>query len=98
MIADAVEAMWDAYVHSIELQVQEQHNQALAIVGIIEDIAADPKGAVDWVTGVGGVGLGVLGTSATLGIISIPVAGQVVIGVAGIACSVWGVGRLARLW
>lgn len=54
----------------------------------------NPLIAADATIGVVGLGSTGVGIAATAGIVSIPVAGQVVIGVIGAASSIWGLGRL----
>lgn len=50
--------------------------------------------AIDVITGTVSGGTMYIGLAATIAGVSIPVAGQVVMGVVGIACSAWGIGRL----
>ena len=56
------------------------------------------KKCMDWATGVSGIVIGVVGILVTVGVVSIPVVGQVVLGVVGVGCGIWGLGRLAELW
>ena len=91
---DFAESLWDTHVLNVKLEIDRQYQQDMAIIDMWEYFSDNPLIAVDTATAVIGLGSTTVGIAATAGIVSIPIAGQVTIGVVGAACSIWGVGRL----
>ena len=98
MIADFSETMWDAYVHSNELQVELQHQQNTMVresVGqLIDATIEDPLVAVDAAAGFTGTALSYIGYATAVAGIAVPVVGQIAMGILGTACGIWGIYRL----
>ena len=97
MIADAAGTVWDAYVHSNELQVQQKYQQDMtvrgAITGELESWSNDPARAGDFAANLGSATTGYIGYAALASGASIPVVGQwIVVGV-GAVCVTWSVLR-----
>ncbi len=97
MLADAVNTVWNAHVHSTELQMQAQYEKDMKIRKVGEYFLNDPVAMADLVVGSLGFGTTYIGYAAAGAGISIPVAGQIALGVAGTVFSLWGLFRLIQV-
>lgn len=94
MMGNASKAVWDSYIHSNELEMERQYQRDIVIIDMWEYFSSNPLIAVDVVTGTVGLGTTLVGIAATAGIASIPIAGQVPMGVVSAVCTVWGICRV----
>ena len=90
-----IKTFWDAYQHSIELEVQAQHEHDMMVIQTVEFLYDNPLIAIDAATTVVGTGLTYVGVAATVAGISIPIAGQIAMGIVGLSCGVW---ATCRIW
>ena len=95
LITDAAGILWDAHMHSIEMEMQAQYGQDIAIIKASVYLADNPPVAIDVATGAVGTALSYVGYATAAAGVTIPVVGQVAIGVVGVACGIWGMYRLA---
>lgn len=95
LISDAAGVLWDAHVNNIEMEAQAQYEQDMAINKTTEYLANNPPVAIDVATGAIGTGLSYVGYVTAAAGVTVPVAGQVAMGVVGVACGIWGMYRLA---
>ena len=93
-VGNGLEDLWNAYVHSNELQVQQQYQQDMMVIDVANFLTENPLTAIDVATGVVGTGLTYVGLAAAIAGITIPVGGQIIMGVIGTVCGVWGMCRI----
>ena len=93
-IQSVTKVMWNAWVHSNELKAQAQYEQDMHVISKVEYVSSDPWITTDVI--IGGIGLGTtyIGYAAFAAGVSIPVVGQVALGIVGLACSVYGLARV----
>ena len=94
MIADAGKAMWEAYEDYNEQQAHHPYQNDAWLTEKTEYITSDPWRTADFV--IGGIGLGssYIGYVAVAAGFSIPVAGQVALGIVGVVAGVYGMVRI----
>ena len=84
----------DAHEHCIELQMQQQYQQDMMVIDVANFLTENPLTAIDVATGTVGTGLTYVGLAAAIAGMSIPVGGQIIMGVIGTVCGVWGMCRI----
>ena len=56
------------------------------------------KKCMDWLTALGGLTITLIGLVAAIAGITIPIAGQIIMGIIAVVFAIWGIGRIANLW
>ena len=95
IVADTSKALWNGYVHSNELSVQSQYERDMMVLNTTDYLKKNPLVAVDAVAGIVGTGLSYVGYATAAAGVSVPIIGQIIMGIGGVACGVWGLYRLA---
>ena len=56
------------------------------------------KKCMDWLTALGGLTITLIGLVAAIAGITIPIAGQIIMGIVAVVFAIWGIGRIANFW